>query len=93
MAAYSLNEGPTMRIDTKCEVIRNRYSEELKMWREIGRLKFVTSAFPPEFFCIVRFATGRNTRHGVSTPHDILADFIIFQPSQVFTKPIIKKSG
>ncbi|NMC39388.1 MAG: carboxylesterase/lipase family protein [Bacteroidales bacterium] len=33
--AYDLVDRPTMRIDTKCEVIRNRYSEELKMWREI----------------------------------------------------------
>lgn len=36
--AYNLVDRPTMRIDTKCEVIWNRYSEELKMWREIGRL-------------------------------------------------------
>jgi len=36
--AYNLKERPLMRIDTKCEVINDRYSEELKMWREIGRL-------------------------------------------------------
>ncbi len=36
--AYNLEDRPTMRIDTRCEVIRDRYSEELKMWRETGRL-------------------------------------------------------
>ncbi len=36
--AYNLQDRPTMRIDTKCEVIHDRYAEELKMWREIGRL-------------------------------------------------------
>ncbi len=36
--AYNLKERPLMRIDTKCEVINDRYAEELKMWREIGRL-------------------------------------------------------
>ena len=36
--AYNLKDRPTMRIDTKCEVIYDRYAEELKMWREIGRL-------------------------------------------------------
>lgn len=36
--AYNLKDRPTMRIDTKCEVMENRYAEELKMWREIGRL-------------------------------------------------------
>jgi para-nitrobenzyl esterase len=35
---YNLKDRPTMRIDTRCEVINNRYAEELKMWREIGRL-------------------------------------------------------
>ncbi len=29
--AYNLNERTTMRIDTKCEVINDRYAEELKM--------------------------------------------------------------
>ncbi len=36
--AYNLVNRPTMRIDTKCEVINDRYAEELKMWRESGRL-------------------------------------------------------
>ncbi len=36
--AYNLKDRSMMRIDTKCTVIDNRYAEELKMWREIGRL-------------------------------------------------------
>jgi para-nitrobenzyl esterase len=36
--AYNLKDRPTMRIDTKCEVIPNRYSIELDMWRSIGKL-------------------------------------------------------
>jgi para-nitrobenzyl esterase len=36
--AYNLKDRPTMRIDTKCEVINDRFSDELKMWRYIGRL-------------------------------------------------------
>jgi para-nitrobenzyl esterase len=36
--AYNLEVRPTMRIDTKCEVVNNRFSEELKMWKSIGRL-------------------------------------------------------
>ncbi len=36
--AYNLKNRPTMRIDTKCEVIDNRYSIELEMWRSIGKL-------------------------------------------------------
>ena len=36
--AYNLTGKATMRIDTKCEVINNRFSEELAMWRAIGRL-------------------------------------------------------
>jgi para-nitrobenzyl esterase len=36
--AYSLKDRATMRIDTKCEVIKNRFSIELDMWRSIGRL-------------------------------------------------------
>jgi para-nitrobenzyl esterase len=36
--AYNLESRPTMRIDSKCEVINNRFSEELNMWRSIGRL-------------------------------------------------------
>ena len=36
--AYNLKTRPTMRIDTKCEVVNDRFSEELAMWRSIGRL-------------------------------------------------------
>jgi len=36
--AYTLAERASMRIDTKCEVMYNRFSEELAMWRAIGRL-------------------------------------------------------
>jgi para-nitrobenzyl esterase len=36
--AYNLNDRPTMRIDAKCEVISDRFKEELAMWRSIGRL-------------------------------------------------------
>lgn len=36
--AYTLETRPTMRIDTNCEVLNNRYAEELKMCREVGRL-------------------------------------------------------
>jgi para-nitrobenzyl esterase len=36
--AYTLAERATMRIDTECAVIINRFSEELAMWRAIGRL-------------------------------------------------------
>lgn len=36
--AYNLNDRPTMRIDTKCEIINNRFSEELAMWRSIGKV-------------------------------------------------------
>ncbi|MET3126679.1 para-nitrobenzyl esterase [Arcicella rosea] len=36
--AYNLKERPTMRIDTKLEVINDRFKEELKVWREIGKL-------------------------------------------------------
>lgn len=35
--AYNLKDRPTMRIDTKCEVINNRFEEELAMWRSIGK--------------------------------------------------------
>jgi para-nitrobenzyl esterase len=35
--AYNLTTRPTMRINTKCEVINDRYKEELAMWRSIGR--------------------------------------------------------
>jgi para-nitrobenzyl esterase len=36
--AYDLKDCSTMRIDTRCRIIKDRYAEELKMWREIGRL-------------------------------------------------------
>ncbi|MBN1933729.1 MAG: carboxylesterase/lipase family protein [Anaerolineae bacterium] len=36
--AYTMAERATMRIDTECEVILNRFSQELAMWRAIGRL-------------------------------------------------------
>ena len=36
--AYNLKNRPTMRIDSTCEVIDNRFSQELAMWRSIGKL-------------------------------------------------------
>lgn len=36
--AYNLSDRSTMRIDTRCEVINNRFNEELGMWRSIGRV-------------------------------------------------------
>ncbi|MCB0841600.1 MAG: carboxylesterase family protein, partial [Bacteroidetes bacterium] len=36
--AYNLKNKAIMRIDTECEVIYDRFREELEMWREIGRL-------------------------------------------------------
>lgn len=36
--AYTLAERATLRIDTDCTVMHNRFSEELAMWRTIGRL-------------------------------------------------------
>ena len=36
--AYNLADRPTFRIDSTCEVIDDRFSEELAMWRSIGRL-------------------------------------------------------
>ena len=36
--AYNLKDRPTMRIDTKCEVINNRLKDELDMWRLVGKL-------------------------------------------------------
>lgn len=36
--AYNLSDRPTMRINTQCEVINNRWKEEFDMWRSIGRL-------------------------------------------------------
>ena len=34
---YNLVNRPMMRIDEKCEVIYDRYKEELAMWRSIGK--------------------------------------------------------
>jgi len=36
--AYNLEVRPSMRIDTRCEVINNRYGDELDMWRSLGKL-------------------------------------------------------
>ncbi|WP_232541054.1 carboxylesterase/lipase family protein [Spirosoma endbachense] len=36
--AYNLKTRPTMRIDAQCEIIDNRFSQELAMWRSIGKL-------------------------------------------------------
>jgi para-nitrobenzyl esterase len=36
--AYNAKDKATMRIDTKCEVIFNRFGDVLDMWRSIGRL-------------------------------------------------------
>ncbi len=36
--AYNSADKATMRIDTRCSVIHNRFSEELDMWRSIGKL-------------------------------------------------------
>ena len=36
--AYGLPDRPSMRIDTRCEVINDRYHEELAMWRALGYL-------------------------------------------------------
>ena len=35
--AYTLDDRATLRIDTECTVMHNRFSEELAMWRAIGR--------------------------------------------------------
>ena len=37
--AYDLEDRPTLRIDTTCTVIHNRFSQELAMWRSIGSLE------------------------------------------------------
>lgn len=37
--AFNLAGRPTMRIDSECEVIHDRYKTELDMWRSIGKLK------------------------------------------------------
>ncbi len=36
--AYNLADRPTLRIDTTCEVLHDRYAEELAMWRSLGFL-------------------------------------------------------
>lgn len=36
--AYNLKNRPTMRIDTVCEVIDNRFEDELNIWRAVGKL-------------------------------------------------------
>jgi para-nitrobenzyl esterase len=36
--AYNLADRPSMRIDTRCQVFHNRFSQELAMWRAIGVL-------------------------------------------------------
>jgi para-nitrobenzyl esterase len=36
--AYNLKTRATMRIDSTCEIINDRFKEELDMWRSIGRL-------------------------------------------------------
>ena len=36
--AYNLETRPTMRIDSTCEVIDNRFSQELAIWRAIGKV-------------------------------------------------------
>jgi len=36
--AYDPVRRPTMRIDTECEVIDDRFHDELAMWRSLGRL-------------------------------------------------------
>jgi len=37
--AYTLADRSSLRIDTRCEVIHNRFSEELAMWRAIGKVE------------------------------------------------------
>jgi para-nitrobenzyl esterase len=36
--AYNFTSRPTMKIDTQCVVINDRYSAELQLWRSLGRL-------------------------------------------------------
>lgn len=36
--AYNLKDRPTMRIDTKCEIINDRFAQELATWRTLGKL-------------------------------------------------------
>jgi len=37
--AYTVEDRSSMRIDTKCAIMHNRFSEELAMWRSIGKLE------------------------------------------------------
>ena len=39
--AYNFNDRPTMRIDTECTIINDRFKVELDMWRKIGKLHTV----------------------------------------------------
>lgn len=39
--AYDLETRPTMRIDAVCEVINDRFHQELDTWREIGKLNTI----------------------------------------------------
>ena len=36
--AYNQEDWPTMRIDTDCQVINNRFKDEVETWRAIGKL-------------------------------------------------------
>lgn len=36
--AYNLKNKPTMKIDTKCEVIENRFEEEINLWKSLGKI-------------------------------------------------------
>ena len=36
--AYNLIDRSTMRIDTTCEVINDRFKEEVAMWRSLGKI-------------------------------------------------------
>lgn len=36
--AFNLNDRSTMKIDTECEVIENRFEEEINLWKSLGRI-------------------------------------------------------
>jgi para-nitrobenzyl esterase len=36
--AYNLKTRPTMRIDSTCEIINNRFADEVNLWRSLGKL-------------------------------------------------------
>jgi len=42
--AYNFADRPSMRIDTNCDVINNRFSHELALWRSIGMLPVLKSS-------------------------------------------------